>query len=75
MQTIQAAFTEGLKNYLDFQETPYHIVIKAKHYIKPKQDFNQILNIIHTFGGQYLSEGKNSRFEIPKNNKNKTDTQ
>lgn len=64
IQDIRMMFPEDLDALLSFEEKPDRIV-----YIKPKQfltseRFSKVFSIVRGLGGNYVSQGKDSRFEV-----------
>jgi hypothetical protein len=64
LNKIKAAFPEDLQPLLTFEVQGEICVIKARQFLGT-ENFAKIASVVRGLGGQYVSEGKNSRFELP----------
>jgi len=65
-EEVQNAFPKELLSLLLFEVGENYIVIKPKQYLGP-ENFARIASIVREqFGGEYVSQGKESHFRIPK---------
>lgn len=61
---IQGKFPPLLADLLTFTEKDGMVIIKAKQFLG-SDNFAKIARIIRDIGGDYISAGKDSRFEVP----------
>lgn len=62
---VKSKFTDPvLADMLTFTEKDGKVIIKAKSYLG-SDNFAKIAAIVREIGGEYISDGKNSRFEVP----------
>jgi len=61
---IRSKFPPVIAELLNFTESDGKIIVKAKQYLG-SDNFANIASIVREAGGEYVSEGKNSRFEVP----------
>lgn len=65
---VKQAFTDSMIELLDFKYVGYPervVQVVPKKYIADKKTWSGIGAIVRELGGGYVSNGKNSRFEIP----------
>lgn len=63
---VQKAFPKDLLGLLLFDITDEYIIVKPKQYLGP-ENFARIASIVREqFGGEYVSQGKESHFRIPR---------
>lgn len=63
---IQSAFPKDLLGLLIFEVTGDHIIIRPKQYLGP-ENFARVASIVREqFGGEYVSQGKESHFRVPR---------
>jgi len=65
VEAIKSKFPEGLASKLAFEVEGEFFVIKPREYLG-SEAFARIATIVRGEGGSYISEGKNSRFKIPR---------
>jgi hypothetical protein len=65
IEDIRMSFPEEIEIKLDFIEQDNKYIIKAKQFLG-SDTFAKVANAIKGMGGQYISAGKESRFEIRK---------
>lgn len=61
---IAAKFPEDLRGILRFECQADVVIITPRQFLG-SENFAKIAGIVRELGGQYVSEGKNSRFELP----------
>jgi len=64
-QSIQNAFSEDLRNMLDFEDLGDYVRISPKRYLG-SDNFARIASVVRSLGGEYISAGKESHFRVPK---------
>ncbi|MBS7640855.1 MAG: hypothetical protein QXJ19_05035 [Candidatus Bathyarchaeia archaeon] len=63
---VQRAFPKDLLGLLLFDVTDEYIIVKPKQYLG-SENFARIASIVREqFGGEYVSQGKESHFRIPR---------
>ena len=62
---IRNTFSKEFQGMLFFEEDEKFVTVKPKKYLGT-ENFARIASIIRDQGGEYVSEGKNSHFKIPK---------
>ena len=62
---IQAHFPEELSQMFTFEEEGEYIIIKPRQYLG-SENFVKAASIIRSLGGDYISAGKESHFQILK---------
>lgn len=63
---VQKVFPKDLLGLLIFEVSEDYILIKPKQYLGP-ENFARVASIVREqFGGEYVSQGKESHFRIPK---------
>jgi hypothetical protein len=65
LEDIRTSFPEEMEAKLDFFEKEDRIIIKAKQFLGT-DTFAKIASAVRGMGGQYISAGKDSHFEIRK---------
>jgi len=64
-QELNAKIPEDLRPLVAVEETDEAFIIRPRQFLGT-ENFSKILDIIKKHGGQYISAGKDSRFEIPR---------
>jgi SepF-like predicted cell division protein (DUF552 family) len=59
-------FPEDIEAKLNFEEKGNDIIIKLKEFLRDKDTFAKIAGTIKEAGGEYISDGKNTHFRLPK---------
>ena len=62
---VKKGFSPELGGMLFFEEMENYIIVKPRRFLG-SDNFAQIASIVRDLGGEYISAGKNSHFEIPK---------
>jgi hypothetical protein len=62
---IRQLFPEDLSEQLDFVDEGQHIKIVLKHFLG-SDAFARAMAVVRGLGGSYISDGKNSHFDVPK---------
>jgi len=65
LEDIRMSFPEDLDSLLYFEEKPDHIMIKPKQFLG-SENFAKIASAVRGMGGEYISQGKDSHFRVPK---------
>jgi hypothetical protein len=65
LEDVRMSFPEEMEAKLDFIEQPDKIIIKSKMFLGT-ETFAKIASAVRGMGGQYISAGKDSHFEIKK---------
>jgi hypothetical protein len=65
LEQIKGAFTEDLRNLLGFEENSQAFIIKPRQFLG-SENFARAVEVVKGLGGQYISKGKESHFEVPK---------
>jgi len=65
LDDIRMSFPEELEARLDFTEKGDYIIIKPKQFLG-SDNFAKIASAIRGMGGEYISQGKDSHFRVPK---------
>ena len=63
---IRMSFPEDLESRLDFNEKSEYIIIKPKQFLG-SDNFAKIASAVRGMGGEYISQGRDSHFRVPKN--------
>ena len=63
LEKIKQPF-RGFEDLLAFTVSDGKVVVRARQFLG-SENFAKIANIVRGLGGTYVSEGKNSRFELP----------
>jgi hypothetical protein len=61
---IQNAFPKELRELLEFSEFSEGFAIRPKQYLG-SENFARVVEVVKGLGGQYISKGKESHFEVP----------
>jgi len=61
---IQKLFPAELQEHLSFEQQNSNVIITPHHYLGT-ENFVKISTIVVDAGGEYISAGKNSHFNIP----------
>jgi len=62
---LEEKLPEDLRPLVTIEETNEAYIVKPRQFLGT-ENFTKILNVIRQHGGQYVSAGKDSRFEIPR---------
>ena len=62
---VKQAFSPELSGMLLFEESGKFIIVKPRRFLG-SDNFAKIASIVRDLGGEYISAGRNSHFEIPK---------
>jgi hypothetical protein len=65
LDDIRMSFPEELESRLSFEEKGEYIIIKPKQFLG-SENFAKIAAASRGMGGEYISQGKDSHFRIPK---------
>ena len=65
LETVKASFPENLRDQLTFEDKGEYIKISPKQFLG-SENFAKVASIIRGLGGQYVSAGKLSHFQIAK---------
>ena len=65
IEDVRLVFPKALQNLLTFEEKSGHIIIKPKQFLG-SENFAKIASLVRGLDGEYISEGKNSHFRLPK---------
>jgi hypothetical protein len=62
---VKQAFSSELAGMLIFEESGTFIIVKPRRFLG-SDNFAKIASIVRSLGGEYISAGRNSHFEVPK---------
>jgi hypothetical protein len=62
---VQNAFPQGLRDLLSFQENASAFIIKPRQFLG-SENFAKAVEVVKGLGGQYISKGKESHFQVAK---------
>lgn len=62
---VKQAFSPELAGMLLFEERQGFVVVKPRRFLG-SDNFAKIASVVRELGGEYVSAGKNSHFEVPK---------
>jgi len=62
---VKQAFSSELAGMLIFEENGTFIIVKPRRFLG-SDNFAKIASIVRSLGGEYISAGRNSHFEVPK---------
>ena len=65
IKDVKEAFSSELAGMLLFEEREHFFVVKPRRFLG-SDNFARIASIVRNLGGEYISAGKNSHFNIPK---------
>ena len=65
MNDVKQAFSPELQGMLIFEETEKYFLVKPRRFLG-SGNFAKIASVVRDLGGEYISEGKNSHFKVPK---------
>jgi len=65
LDDIRMSFPEELEARLDFTEKGDYIIIKPKQFLG-SDNFAKIASAVRGMGGEYISQGRDSHFRVPK---------
>jgi hypothetical protein len=64
-EKIAELFPEDLRNLLSFEEQADAIIIRSRQYLG-SENFAKIAAVVREASGEYISQGKQSHFRIPR---------
>jgi hypothetical protein len=62
---VKQAFSPDLSGMLFFEELQDLVIVKPRRFLG-SDNFAKIASVVRELGGEYVSAGKNSHFEVPK---------
>ena len=62
---VKQAFSSELAGMLIFEDAGTFVVVKPRRFLG-SDNFGRIASIIRNLGGEYVSAGRNSHFNVPK---------
>jgi len=62
---VKQVFSSELAGMLMFEESGTFIIVKPRRFLG-SDNFAKIASIVRSLGGEYISAGRNSHFEVPK---------
>ena len=62
---VKQAFSSELAGMLTFEEGGNFIIVKPRRFLG-SDNFARIASIVRNIGGEYISDGRNSHFKVPK---------
>ncbi len=65
LEDVKHAFPEDLRKLLSFEDKPDRIIVRPRQFLD-SDNFREVASKARDIGGEYISAGKNSRFEITK---------
>lgn len=65
IKDVKKAFTSELEGMLTFEEKEKYIIVRPRRFLG-SDNFAKIASIIRNLGGEYISAGRKSHFEVPK---------
>ncbi|MGE5188050.1 MAG: hypothetical protein ACM3JE_03380 [Betaproteobacteria bacterium] len=65
LDEIRMSFPEELETRLSFEDKADYIMIKPKQFLG-SENFAKIASAVRGMGGEYISQGKDSHFRVPK---------
>jgi hypothetical protein len=65
LKDVKEAFSSELAGMLLFEEREHFFVVKPRRFLG-SDNFAKIASIVRNLGGEYVSAGKNSHFNVPK---------
>jgi hypothetical protein len=65
IKDVKQAFSSELEGMLTFEEKENFIIVRPRRFLG-SDNFAKIASIIRNLGGEYISAGKKSHFEVPK---------
>ena len=65
LNEVKQVFSPEIEGMLLFEEAGSYIIVKPKRFLG-SDNFAKIASVVRELGGEYVSAGKNSHFEIPK---------
>jgi hypothetical protein len=65
VEDVRESFSSDLEEMLTFEETGDYIVIKPRRFLG-SDNFAKIASVVRSLGGEYISAGKNSHFNVPR---------
>ena len=65
LNEVKQIFSPEIASMLLFEEMGSFVIVKPKRFLG-SDNFAKIASVVRELGGEYVSAGKNSHFEIPK---------
>ena len=65
IKDVKQAFSSELVGMLTFEEKEEYVIVRPRRFLG-SDNFAKIASIIRNLGGEYISAGKKSHFEVPK---------
>lgn len=65
IKDVKQAFSSELEGMLTFEEKGRLIIVRPRRFLG-SDNFAKIASIIRNLGGEYISAGKKSHFEVPR---------
>ena len=65
LSSVKVAFPDDLVALVTFEDKGDKIIIKPRQFLG-SENFAKIAAVVRGLGGEYVSAGKNSHFQIPK---------
>jgi hypothetical protein len=65
VEDVRESFSSDLEDMLTFEESGDYIVIKPRRFLG-SDNFAKIASVVRSLGGEYISAGKNSHFNVPR---------
>jgi hypothetical protein len=62
---VKQAFSSELEGMLTFEEKEKFVIVRPRRFLG-SDNFAKIASIIRNLGGEYVSAGKKSHFEVPR---------
>jgi hypothetical protein len=62
---VKQAFSSELEGMLTFEEKEKIIIVRPRRFLG-SDNFAKVASVIRNLGGEYVSAGKTSHFEVPK---------
>ena len=63
-EELKASFPEGLRQLLHFEEQGSVLIVRPKAYLGA-ENFAKVADVVRKHNGRYVSQGKESHFEVP----------
>lgn len=64
VKQVEALFPEALRNLLSFEQQGNYIIMKPQQFLG-SENFSEVLRIVQSNKGDYVSAGKESHFRVP----------
>jgi len=65
VEDVRIKFPKELEDLLEFEEYPELITVRGKNFLA-SDNFRKVASIVKSLGGEYISEGKQSHFKVPR---------